>query len=253
MLTGQPGTQSNISWQWCWIRRTMTEYSVCVETGQPDTQSNIVWQWCRIRRTLSWYSVVVATGQPDTQCNIVWQWCQIRWILPEYLVGVATGQPDTQSNIVWAWCQNQKTPTGYMKGSGVRLHGYYWMNHISQHSPTYSDWIHWTQMESSRFQWVPLDCCSHCGGSSSSSRCTVVVFVVDGVGLGRGQQNSMGSRVWLGWYWWKAYCNWLSPAYSGRTHQTPLDKVEPGVSCWILQSDSLDTNGVQWAQRVRSE
>ena len=101
------------------------------------------------------------------------------------------------SNIVWSLCRNRKTPTGYIKGSGVRLHGYWWINHSSQHSTTYSDRIHWTPMESSGFQWVPLDCCSHCGGSSSS-HCTVVVFVVDGVGIGRCWQNSKGSGVGLG-------------------------------------------------------
>ena len=94
---------SNIVWQWCRIRRTLTQYSVSVATGQPDTHSNIVCWWCRIRRTLTQYSVSVATGQPDIQCNIVWQWCQIRWTLTEDLVGVATGQPYTHP-ILYGHC-----------------------------------------------------------------------------------------------------------------------------------------------------
>ena len=162
--------------------------------------SNIVWQWCWIRRTLTQYSVSVATGQPDIQCNIVWQWCRIRWTLTEYLVGVATGQPYTHP-ILYGHCVGiGRHQQDILRAVVSDYMAYWWTNHSSKHSPTYSDQIHWTPMESSGFQWVPLDCCSYCGGSSSSSssHCTVVVFVVDGVGIGRGWQNSKGSGVGLG-------------------------------------------------------
>ena len=127
----------NIVWQWCRIRWTLSQYSVCVATGQPDTQSNIVWWWFQIRWTLTvdihWSGhgvCVLHIGQPicsscskcvqqlvsnqwaiQYHCNLILSGSGVRlgghWLNIQSVV--ASSQPDTQCEIVWPWCQIRQT------------------------------------------------------------------------------------------------------------------------------------------------